>query len=89
MDKRRWTVLPTRFLWLFGRWCLVASAVLLQTAIAAENRCTEIAKLKLADAKVVAAQHHSAGRFTPSLLSCRSGRATNTFVRDSDRSLAT
>lgn len=65
MDKRRWTVLPTHFRWLFGRSCLVASAVLLQTAIAAENRCTELSKLMLADAKIVAAQHHSAGRFTP------------------------
>jgi feruloyl esterase len=35
--------------------------------MAAEDRCTELTKLMLADAKIVAAQHHSAGRFTPAV----------------------
>ena len=67
MGKGSWIFQAAHFLWQLGRSSVVALVVIVQTATAAEDRCTELAGLLLRDARVVSAHVHPAGRFTPTV----------------------
>jgi feruloyl esterase len=71
MAKRKWMVQNPRGIGPIRRSSLLAGLAavfgLLQAATAAEDRCNGLTSLMLPEARVAAAQHHPAGRFTPTV----------------------
>lgn len=65
MGTGSWVDLATYTFRLIFRSSVVACLLLLQAAVAAEDRCAELTGLSLTDAQVASARSHAAGRFTP------------------------